>query len=259
MTSLSVVVPVFNERFSIHPLLTQLQTVLERLVNMQQLSNYEILIISDGSTDLDTAFCKQEIKTFPSLKFVILQKRFGKAIALQTGFDMAQTDLVVTLDGDLQDDPTEIPRFLQKIKEGFDVVCGWKKERLDPWEKRIPSKVFNFVTTRSFGLRLHDLNCGFKMYRKEVVKGLNLTGGLYRYIPVIVTKQGYHVTEIAVKHHPRSFGKSKYGFLRYLHGLRDFLLVFYVFNIKKNFVTGRISLTKTASTKASYIREIISL
>ena len=154
-----------------------------------------------------------------------LRRNFGKAAALQAGFEEAQGEIVVTIDGDLQDDPSEIPRLLAKLDEGFDLVSGWKTKRRDPLSRRIPSRIFNAVTGRLSGLRLHDLNCGLKAYRAEVVRGLRIYGELHRFIPVLAHYRGFRVAELPVNHRPREHGRSRYGMERYVRGFLDLLTV----------------------------------
>jgi glycosyltransferase involved in cell wall biosynthesis len=159
---------------------------------------------------------------------VRLRRNFGKAAALAAGFAESSGDIVVTIDGDLQDDPHEIPRLLAKLDEGFDLVSGWKARRQDPWTRRIPSRLFNAVASRMSGVRLHDLNCGLKAYRAEVVHGLRLYGELHRYIPVLAHYRGFRIAEIPVNHRPREHGRSRYGVERYLRGFLDLLTVTFV-------------------------------
>jgi glycosyltransferase involved in cell wall biosynthesis len=156
---------------------------------------------------------------------VRLRRNFGKAAALQAGFEAAAGDVVVTIDGDLQDDPAEIPRLLAKLDEGFDLVSGWKTRRRDPLSRRLLSRLFNAVTGRLSGLRLHDLNCGLKAYRAEVVRGLRIYGELHRFIPVLAHYRGFRVAELPVNHRPREHGRSRYGMERYLRGFLDLLTV----------------------------------
>jgi dolichol-phosphate mannosyltransferase len=154
-----------------------------------------------------------------------LRRNFGKAAALAAGFAQAQGDVIVTIDGDLQDDPAEIPRLLAKLDEGFDLVSGWKTRRRDPWSRRLFSRIFNGVAGRISGIRLHDMNCGFKAYRAEVVRGLPLYGELHRFIPVLAHYRGYRIAELPVNHRPRAHGRSRYGPERYLRGFLDLLTV----------------------------------
>src|SRR5262249_19233962 len=157
------------------------------------------------------------------VKVVRLRCNFGKAAALAAGFAQARGEIVVTIDGDLQDDPAEIPRLLAKLDEGFDLVSGWKRQRRDPWSRRGVSPVFNAVVGRISGLRLHDMNCGFKAYRVEVVRGLPLYGELHRFIPVLAHYRGYRVAELPVNHRPRAHGRSRYGLERYVRAFLDLL------------------------------------
>ena len=154
-----------------------------------------------------------------------LRRNFGKSAALAAGFAHAQGEVVVTIDGDLQDDPAEIPRLLAKLDEGFDLVSGWKARRRDPLRRRLMSRIFNSVTGRVSGLRLHDMNCGLKAYRAEVVRGMPLYGDLHRFIPVLAHYRGFRVTELPVNHRPRKHGSSRYGLERYLRGFLDLLTV----------------------------------
>jgi glycosyltransferase involved in cell wall biosynthesis len=154
-----------------------------------------------------------------------MRRNFGKAAALQSGFAEASGDIVVTIDGDLQDDPAEIPRLLAKLDEGFDLVSGWKTRRRDPLRRRIVSRIFNGVTGRVSGIRLHDMNCGLKAYRAEVVQGMALYGELHRFIPVLAHYRGFRVAELPVNHRPRVHGRSRYGLERYLRGFLDLLTV----------------------------------
>jgi glycosyltransferase involved in cell wall biosynthesis len=159
------------------------------------------------------------------VRVVRLRRNFGKSAALAAGFAQAVGETVVTIDGDLQDDPAEIPRLLAKLEEGFDLVSGWKARRQDPWRRRLPSKLFNWVTGRVSGLRLHDLNCGLKAYRADVVRGLRIYGELHRFLPVLAHYRGYRVAELPVNHRPRQHGRSRYGMERYVRGFLDLLTV----------------------------------
>ncbi len=217
---LSVVIPVFNEEESITLLLASLEQIL-----MQNQTDFEILVIDDGSSDLT----REKVKKYPSLsnniKLIGFRKNFGKSAALMAGFREAKGEIVITMDGDLQDEPKEIFKLIEKIEEGFDLVSGWKKLRQDPLEKVIASRIFNFFISRMLGVKLHDFNCGFKAYRSWCLKDIRLSGNLYRFLPVFVHKQGGKVTEIPVQHNPRKFGISKFGYTRYFHGIIDSLTV----------------------------------
>ena len=181
--------------------------------------------MDDGSTDGTFAALGRLHDGATNVRVVRLRRNFGKAAALQAGFAEAAGDVVVTIDGDLQDDPAEIPRLLAKLDEGFDLVSGWKTKRRDPLSRRLPSKLFNAVTSRMSGLRLHDMNCGLKAYRAEVVRGLRIYGELHRFIPVLAHYRGFRVAELPVNHRPREHGRSRYGMERYVRGFLDLLTV----------------------------------
>jgi glycosyltransferase involved in cell wall biosynthesis len=217
---ISVVVPVRNEERSLGPLFEELGGALEPLGEQ-----WEIVFVDDGSTDGSFAALTRLHDAHPNVHVVRLRRNFGKAAALAAGFEQAAGDVVVTIDGDGQDDPAEIPRLLAKLDEGFDLVSGWKTRRRDPLRRRLVSRVFNAVTSRVSGIRLHDMNCGLKAYRGEVVRGLNLYGELHRFIPVLAHYEGYRVAELSVSHRPREHGRSRYGLERYLRGFLDLLTV----------------------------------
>ena len=221
---LSVIVPVYNEEESILPLYEELQAAIGK--------NDEVLFVDDGSMDSTAERVKKLIAGDSRVRLVRFQRNFGKAAALAAGFERARGDVVITMDGDLQDDPLEIPRFLEAITE-HDMVSGWKIHRQDPLGKRLPSKFFNWLTALVTGLRIHDFNCGFKAYRKEVVRHLNLYGELHRYIPALAHWEGFSVGEIPVNHHPRRFGRSKYGIERLTKGFFDLLTVKFLMTYAK--------------------------
>jgi glycosyltransferase involved in cell wall biosynthesis len=215
---LSVVVPVRNEEQSVAPLADELAAALDDY-------EWEVIFVDDGSTDGTFASLTRLHAEHPRVRVVRLRRNFGKAAALAAGFAQAQGDVVVTIDGDGQDDPAEIPRLLAKLDEGFDLVSGWKSRRRDPLPRRLLSRIFNVVTGRVSGLHLHDLNCGLKAYRAEVVRGLNLYGELHRFLPVLAHYEGYRVAELPVNHRPREHGRSRYGLERYVRGFLDLLTV----------------------------------
>ncbi len=186
---------------------------------------WEAVFVDDGSQDGTFSALTRLHAVADNVKVVRLRRNFGKAAALQAGFEAAEGEIVVTIDGDLQDDPAEIPRLLAKLDEGFDLVSGWKARRRDPLSRRIPSRIFNGVTGRLSGLRLHDLNCGLKAYRADVLRGLRIYGELHRFIPVLAHYRGFRVAELPVNHRPREHGRSRYGMERYLRGFLDLLTV----------------------------------
>jgi glycosyltransferase involved in cell wall biosynthesis len=217
---ISVVIPVHDEERSVELLYDELRAVLEPLG-----SEWEAIFVDDGSTDGTFAALTRLHSRNENVRVVRLRRNFGKAAALVAGFDQVEGDTVVTIDGDLQDDPAEIPRLLAKLDEGFDLVSGWKTHRRDPLRRRIPSRIFNSVTSRFSGVRLHDMNCGLKAYRAEVVNGLRLYGELHRFIPVLAHYRGFRIAELPVNHRPREHGRSRYGLERYLRGFLDLLTV----------------------------------
>jgi glycosyltransferase involved in cell wall biosynthesis len=217
---ISVVIPVRDEEQSVGPLLGELADALEPLEQP-----WEAVFVDDGSTDSTYAALMRLHAAHDNVRIVRLRRNFGKAAALQAGFAQSAGDVVVTIDGDGQDDPAEIPRLLAKLDEGFDLVSGWKTRRRDPLTRRVLSKIFNGVTSRLSGLRLHDMNCGLKAYRAEVVRGLRLYGELHRFVPVLAHYRGFRVAELPVNHRPREHGRSRYGMERYVRGFLDLLTV----------------------------------
>lgn len=225
---ISIIIPILNEYDNLRELHQRLVGVLSKIGRQ-----YEIIFVDDGSTDGSVSLCKEMVETNSNTKLVELRRNFGKATALQTGFQVARGEIIITMDGDLQDDPGEIPRFLEALDNGFDLVSGWKQNRRDPVTKILPSKVFNFFTSWITGISLQDFNCGFKAYRKEVVENLDLYGELHRYIPVLAHAKGFRIGEISVQHHPRRHGKSKYSFERFLRGAFDLLTVFFLIGYRR--------------------------
>lgn len=220
---ISIVIPVLDEQDSIRELYEQ---VTAALVQVGQ--SYEIIFVDDGSTDQTFARLSALHQTDPRVHVISLRRRFGKTAALVAGFRESSGSVVITLDGDLQDDPSEIPRFLEKLDSGLDLVVGWKQERRDPMTKTVPSKVFNAVVRSSSGLSLHDFNCGFKAYRREILEDLRLYGDMHRFVPVMAAWKGYRVGEIVVHHRERSYGRSKFGAGRVVSGMFDFVRVLFL-------------------------------
>lgn len=237
---LSFVIPALNEADSLKQLYAEIKANTVAYAT-------EIIFIDDGSTDSSFLVMQELASQDKELKVIRFRRNFGKAAALQKGFELARGEIVFTMDADLQDDPKEIPLFLAKLSEGYDMVSGWKKKRLDPLHKRLPSKLFNSVTALTFGLKLKDYNCGFKAYRRELVKELSLYGEMHRYIPALAHSLGYKVGEIAVHHRARVHGKSKYGMERYLRGFFDLLTVKMVTQYVKSplYLFGRLGVIST--------------
>jgi dolichol-phosphate mannosyltransferase len=217
---ITVVVPVRDEEQSVGFLYEELAAALDPTGRA-----WEAVFVDDGSTDGTFAALTRLHDAAQNVRVVRLRRNVGKAAALAAGFAESAGEIVVTIDGDLQDDPAEIPRLLAKLDEGFDVVTGWKAKRRDPLRRRIPSKIFNWAAGRMSGLRLHDMNCGLKAYRAEVVRDLRLYGELHRFTPVLAHYRGYRVAELPVNHRPRAHGRSRYGMERYVRGFLDLLTV----------------------------------
>lgn len=217
---LSIVIPVLNESES----LRQLHAEITQAVHAAEIET-EIVFVDDGSTDDCWALITALTREDPRVSGIRFRRNFGKAAALTAGMQRASGDLILMMDADLQDDPTEIPRFLETINEGFDVANGWKRRRLDPWHKVYPSRIFNLMISALTGVNLHDHNCGLKMFRKEVASEIRLYGELHRFIPVLAAARGFRVTELEINHRSRQFGHSKYGVRRFLRGFLDLLTV----------------------------------
>jgi dolichol-phosphate mannosyltransferase len=219
---ISVIVPVFNERASLSELVERILEVASTSLSAHRV---EVLLVDDGSRDGSWVELHRLAKAHATLRCFRLRRNFGKATALSLGAEMACGGIVVTLDADLQDDPIEIPRFLAKLDEGYDLVSGWKENRQDPSSKTMPSRFFNAVMRAISGVKLRDFNCGFKAARQQVYAEIPLYGELHRYIPLLADALGYRVGEIPVLHHSRRHGQSKYGFERYARGFLDLLTV----------------------------------
>ena len=218
---ISIIIPAYNEAENLPVLCDEIKGVMADITD-----NYEIIVVDDGSLDKTSEAIEILNKKDPAhIIGIQFRSNFGKASALKAGFGEAQGEIIFTMDADLQDDPKEIPCFIAKINEGYDLVSGWKQDRRDSFVKNNSSKFFNFITSFFSKIKLHDFNCGFKAYKNEIAKGLDLYGQLHRYIPVIVGNQGYKIAEIPVHHRKRKFGKSKYGPIRFLNGFLDLLTV----------------------------------
>lgn len=201
---LSIVIPVLNEAES-------LKELNNRIIKVISNFDYEIIYIDDGSTDSSFEIITELHQQNQKIKAIQFRRNFGKSAALATGFKEASGDLIITMDADLQDEPSEIPNLIKKIDEGYDLISGWKKERKDRLIKLVSSKIFNFTVSIFTGIKLHDFNCGFKIYKKEVIKNIDVYGELHRFLPVLAHQKGYRIGELKVKHNERKFGKSKFG------------------------------------------------
>lgn len=220
---LSFIIPIKDEEESLEKLVKEIEAVAKITAK-----KYEVIFVDDGSSDESIRVIKKIKRANRYIKCLKLRGNFGKSIALMAGFKYAKGDIIFTLDGDLQDNPKEVPKFLEKINKGFDLVSGWKKKRYDPITKTVPSKIGNSLTRILTGVNIHDLNCGFKAYKKEVVKNLKLSGELYKFIPIIASKERFKVTEVIVEHRKRVFGKSKFGWERNTKGVLDLITVIFL-------------------------------
>ncbi len=217
---LSIIVPVMNEEGSLRQLWNEILAVAQTAVD-----RFEVIFIDDGSTDSSWQIISELSVEDSRISGIRFRRNFGKAAALTAAMRAADGELILMMDADLQDDPAEIPEMLKSISEGHDVVNGWKKRRLDPWHKVYPSHVFNWMVSSMTGLKLHDHNCGLKMFRSDVAAEINIYGELHRFIPVLAFARGFRVTEMPVHHRSREHGESKYGVRRFLRGLLDLLTV----------------------------------
>ena len=238
---ISVVVPLYNEAES----LPELESWIRRVMQENNFS-YEVIFVDDGSTDSSWEVIEQLAGANSAVRGIRFRRNYGKSPALNTGFARAKGDVVITMDADLQDSPDEIPELYRMItKEKYDLVSGWKQKRYDPLSKTIPTKLFNATARKVSGIgNLHDFNCGFKAYRREVADSIDVYGELHRYIPVLAYRKGFRIAEIVVEHHAREFGKSKYGFERYLRGLFDSMTVAFLgkFYDRPMYFFGKIGL-----------------
>jgi dolichol-phosphate mannosyltransferase len=236
---LSIVIPVLNEAES-------LETLYGEIVEVADLEGYELdlIFIDDGSTDQSWSIIRRLADGDARVRGVKFRRNFGKAAALSAGFGMATGEMVMTLDADLQDDPREIPRFVAEIRLHRDVVSGWKKVRHDPWHKVGPSRVFNWLVGALTGVKLHDHNCGMKCYRREVLGEVQLYGELHRFVPVLAAARGFRIGELVISHRARKFGRSKYGFSRFMKGFLDLLTVKFLtgFSQRPQHLLGSIGL-----------------
>ena len=219
---ISVVIPVYDEEASLEELVKRLNPVLMETAG----GSYEILFVDDGSRDGSWERIRELHAAHPGqVRGIRHRRNFGKAAALANGFAAARGDIILTMDADLQDQPEEIPKFLAALEAGADMVSGWKKIRRDPLDKTLPSRVFNFLVRASSGLKLHDINCGFKAYRADVAKSIRLYGEMHRFIPILAAAEGYSVAEVPIEHRPRTTGHSKYGATRFVKGALDLMTV----------------------------------
>jgi len=220
---ISVVIPCYNEQESLPELFEKLEAAMRDMK-----CDYEYIFVDDGSTDRTVAVLRTLREKSPRVNIVSFRRNQGKSAALNVGFHAAEGDYVVTIDADLQDDPAEIPALMRKIEAGADLVSGWKANRQDPLSKTLPSRIFNRVTRMATGLKLHDFNCGLKMYRRDVTESIHVYGELHRFIPALAAWEGFRVDEVPVKHYKRKYGHSKYGARRFLNGFFDLMTTMFV-------------------------------
>lgn len=228
---ISVIIPLYNEEES----LLELTAWIDRVMRSCGYS-YEIVFVDDGSSDGSWAIVEGLAAEYQSVRAIRFLRNYGKSAALYTGFDAARGEVVITMDADLQDSPDEIPELYRMIvEEGYDLVSGWKKCRHDPAGKRIPSKFFNATCRRVSGIKLHDFNCGLKAYRRKVVKSIEVFGEMHRYIPILAKQAGFtKIGEKSVEHHPRKYGKTKYGWERMVKGYLDLVTVMFITRFGKS-------------------------
>ena len=219
---LSIIIPMYNEQESLDSLFVELSDL------FGQEAETEIIFINDGSSDNTLNILESKIKNYPTWSIINLYRNYGKSVALQAGFDYSKGEIIATMDADLQDNPKEIHRLIEELEQGFDVVSGWKKNRKDPLEKKIASKIFNFFVRVFSGLKIHDSNCGIKVFKREVTEMLTLYGGRHRYIPLLAHQKQFLISEVVVDHREREFGISKYGVKRYSDGFFDFLTILFL-------------------------------
>jgi len=217
---ISIVIPVYNEEENIQPLHEELKTVLDSFSG-----EYEIIFVDDGSTDKSYEILRKLAEFHNKTRVIKLRRNYGQTAALLAGFNSSRGETVVSLDADLQNDPKDIPDLLEKMEEGWDVVCGWRRERNDPISKRIPSKISNWLARRIIDIKVHDLGCTLRAYRRNALENLELYGELHRYLPVLISLQGFNITEVKVNHREREHGKTKYGVSRIITGFLDLMLV----------------------------------
>jgi glycosyltransferase involved in cell wall biosynthesis len=218
---ISVVIPIYNEEENLKELYAKLTNILPAIT-----ANYEIIFVDDGSTDNSFTILKKINAEDKKVKTIKFRRNFGQSAAISAGFDHSKGNVIITLDGDLQNDPEDIPLLFKKIEEGYDIVSGWRADRKDPlFTKKLPSKFSNWLASKLTGVKLHDFGCTLKAFRREVVENINLYGEMHRYIPALASWMGISIAEVKVRHHPRQHGKSKYGITRLMRGMLDLITV----------------------------------
>jgi len=236
---ISIIIPFLNEEKSIDELYQRISGFLNK-------KDFEIIFVNDGSSDKSLEIVQKIINKDKKTSLISFKRNKGKSLALMAGFKKAQGDIIITMDADLQDQPEEIGKLITKLDEGYDLVSGWKKKRNDPGVFVVFSRIFNWLIRKTTKLPVHDINCGFKIYKREVIENLVLYGDFYRFIPILAAQEGFKVGEIEVVHAPRKYGKSKYGFSKFFKGFFDLLTVLFLINFENKpfhlFGTAGISL-----------------
>ncbi len=238
---ISVVIPAYNEEENIPILYEKLKKVLDNLGE-----DYEIIFVDDGSTDRTYEILKEIAQKDKKVKVIRFRRNFGQTAAMYAGFEHAKGDVIITMDADLQNDPEDIPRLLEKMKEGYDIVSGWRKDRKDPFfSRKLPSMIANWIISKVTGVHLHDYGCTLKAYRADIAKQYRLYGDMHRFLPALAKRFGAKITEIPVNHHPRLYGKSKYGIGRTIRVILDIFLVKFLneYITRPLYVFGGIGLT----------------
>jgi len=220
---LSIVIPVLDERQALPALVEEIAAVCDR-----EGLNWEAIVVDDGSTDGTIGWVEEAAARRPELRGIRLRRNFGKSAALAAGFDLCTAKTVVTIDGDGQDDPADIPRLIGALDDDADLVSGWKRDRQDPFSRRLASRIFNWFVGKATGVAMHDMNCGFKAYRGECARSLEVYGELHRFLPVLAAQQGWRVAEVPVNHRSRRYGSSRFGLERYMRGALDLIAVVFV-------------------------------
>jgi glycosyltransferase involved in cell wall biosynthesis len=249
--TLSIIIPLYNEQDNIAPLQAKLEKVLPTLGHP-----YEIILVNDGSTDATRDRLDELAAGHGSVRVVHLRRNFGQTAAMMAGIDMARGDILIPMDGDLQNDPVDIPRLLAKLGEGYDVVSGWRKDRKDnPLKRNLPSRVANWLISAISGVHLHDYGCSLKAYRRDIIKGVKLYGEMHRFIPIHAAWQGAKVTEVGVTHHPRIHGQSKYGIERTIKVILDLMTVKFLdkYAQKPMYLFGGFGLTSLGVSAAFFL------
>ena len=258
--TLSIVIPAYNEEESVAELFAQIASSADGLVASGRIDGWEALFVDDGSTDSTPLRLAELVRSDARVHVVTFRRNMGKSAALSAGFASVTGDVVITMDADLQDDPREFGRFLDKLDEGYDLVSGWKRIRHDPLEKRLPSRLFNVVTARASGIALHDFNCGFKAYRREVTECVRVYGELHRYIPLLAKRYGFTCGEVEVEHHAREHGRSKFGARRYLRGLLDLWAALYLmrYSDRPIYLFGKVGLALIALGVVVFVARMVT-